>query len=76
MKDGKLTSSFGAITKLEAKIIDKSKIEISAEMDKIAAPEVQADTIKRWNTFLERATGFTSKERGKRMQKKAKDGKL
>ncbi|HPD08781.1 MAG TPA: DUF5611 family protein [Methanomassiliicoccales archaeon] len=35
-----------------------------------------ADTIKRWNDFLERATGFTSKERRNRLQKKAKDGKL
>lgn len=76
MKDGELTASFGAITKLEAKILDKNRIEISTEMNKAAAADVQADTIKRWNIFLERATGFTSKERGKRLQKKAKDGKL
>ena len=61
MKDGKLTASYGAITKLEAKMLDKSRIEISIEMNKAAAPDVQADTIKRWNIFLERATGFTSK---------------
>ncbi len=76
MKEGKLTASFGAITRLEAKILDKGRIDIYAEMNKAAAPEVQADTIKRWNIFLERATGFTSKERGKRLQKKAKEGKL
>ena len=75
-KDGKLVSAYGAITKLEAKIIDGSKIEVVTEMDKTAATDVQSDTIKRWNTFLERATGFNSKERSKRLQKKAKDGKL
>ena len=74
--EGKVTTSYGAITKLEAKIVDATKIDVFTEMNKAATPEVQAETIKRWNVFLERATGFNSKERSKRLQKKAKDGKL
>jgi hypothetical protein len=75
-KEGTLTTSYGAITRLDAKVISSSKLDVSANMDKAAATDVQAETIRRWNLFLERATGFTSKERGKRLQKRAKDGKL
>ena len=35
-----------------------------------------AETIKKWNEFLQQVTGFTSKERRNRLQKKAKEGKL
>ncbi|HXZ23389.1 MAG TPA: DUF5611 family protein [Methanomassiliicoccales archaeon] len=75
-ENGVLVASFGAIAKIQAKVLDKNRIEIVADMDKGAAPDVQANTIKVWNQFLESATGFTSKERSKRLQKKAKDGKL
>ncbi|HTY46131.1 MAG TPA: DUF5611 family protein [Methanomassiliicoccales archaeon] len=75
-ENGVLISSFGAIAKIQAKVLDKNRIEIVADMDKSAAPDVQANTIKVWNQFLESATGFNSKERSKRLQKKAKDGKL
>ncbi len=74
--NGSLVASYGAIAKVRAKILDKNRIEIVADMDKTATPEVQAETIKVWNQFLESATGFNSKERSKRLQKKAKDGKL
>jgi len=33
-------------------------------------------TIKAYNTFLEQVTGYNAKERGKRAQKAAKQGKL
>jgi hypothetical protein len=72
----KFVSSFGAITRLEVKVLSKTAMEISSTTDKTASIEVQAETVKRWNKFLEQATGFTSKERSKRLQKKAKEGKL
>jgi len=75
-KDGRMVSSFGAITKVEVKLLDKTRIDVSAEMNKSAPADIQLETIKRWNAFLVQATGFTSKERGKRAQKKAKEGKL
>lgn len=72
----KLVSSFGAITRLEVKVLSKTSIDVTSTTDKSAPIEVQTETVKRWNKFLEQATGFTSKERSKRLQKKAKDGKL
>ncbi len=74
--DGWLTTSYGAITSIRAKLVSKDRFEVLSETDKGANPEVAAETIRRWNTFLEAATGFTAKERSKRLQKKAKDGKL
>jgi hypothetical protein len=72
----KLISSFGAITRVEVKVLGKTAIDISSTTDKTAPIEVQTETVKQWNKFLEQATGFTSKERSKRLQKKAKEGKL
>ncbi|MDD1746901.1 MAG: DUF5611 family protein [Methanomassiliicoccales archaeon] len=76
VEGNKLVSSYGAITKVEVKVLSKTALEVASETDKTRPLDVQADTIKRWNTFLEQATGFTSKERSKRLQKKAKEGKL
>jgi hypothetical protein len=72
----KIVSSFGAITRLEVKVLSKTSMDITSTTDKTAPIEVQTETVKRWNKFLEQATGFTSKERSKRLQKKAKEGKL
>lgn len=69
-------SSYGAMTRIEVRLLSKTSMDISAVTDKNASPEVASDTIKKWNEFLERATGFTSKERRNRLQKKAKEGKL
>ncbi len=74
--DGWLTTSYGAITSIRAKVVSKDSLEVLSETDRGAAPDSAADSIRRWNTFLEAATGFTSKERSKRLQKKAKDGRL
>ena len=76
MEGDKLVSSYGAITKVEAKVLSKTALDVVSESDKTASLDVQADSVKRWNVFLEQATGFTSKERSKRLQKKAKEGKL
>lgn len=73
---GRWVSSYGAINRVEARLISKTVIEIVSDTDKSKPLDVQADTIKHWNIFLEGATGFTSKERGKRLQKKAKEGKI
>jgi hypothetical protein len=72
----KFVSSFGAITRLEVKVLSKTAMDISSTTDKTVSIEIQTETVKQWNKFLEQATGFTSKERSKRLQKKAKEGKL
>ncbi|HNU35071.1 MAG TPA: DUF5611 family protein [Methanomassiliicoccales archaeon] len=73
---GVLVSSYGAMTRIEVRVVSKTSMDISAVTDKGASPDLAADTIKRWNEFLEQATGFSSKERRNRLQKKAKNGKL
>jgi hypothetical protein len=75
-RDGRFVSSFGALKELVAWPCKKNAICIDTKMDTSVANEVARDTVKAYNKFLETATGFTSKERGKRLQKKAKDGKL
>ena len=75
-RDGKLVSSFGALKEMVAWPCKKNVLCIDTKMDTNVGNDVARDTIKAYNTFLEKATGLTSKERGKRTQKKAKDGKL
>lgn len=75
-KDGKLVSSFGALKEIAAWSGKKNFVTVDTKMDPAVADDVAGQTIKAYNTFLERATGYTAKERGKRAQKKAKDGKL
>ncbi len=75
-RDGKLVSSFGAIKEIKAWAEAKNVLGIETVMNKDVADNVAHDTIRAYNAFLEAATGYTAKERGKRAQKKAKEGKL
>ncbi len=74
-EQGKVTASFGALAKFIAWGEDKS-LCVETLMRTDVPNEVAAETIKRYNSFLERATGFNSKERKKRLEAKAKKGKL
>jgi len=74
-KEGKLTSSYGALKEIQA-WPGKKTLFVNTTMDPSVPNDVAGNTIKAYNTFLEKATGMTSKERGKRAQKKAKEGKL
>ena len=69
-KDGKLVTNFGALKPLSAWACKKNLCVDTVPDD------VAGSTIKAFNTFLERVTGYTAKERGKRAQKKVKAGKL
>jgi hypothetical protein len=73
-RDGRLVSSFGALKEIVAWPAKKNALGIETVMDKNVADDVAQSTIKAYNAFLEAATGYTAKERGKRAQKKAKDG--
>ena len=74
-RDGRFVSSFGAIKELTA-WPSKKALGVDTKMDPSVPNDVAADTIKAYNTFLEKVTGYNAKERGKRAQKKAKEGKL
>ena len=71
-----IVSSYGALARVEAKILGKASVLVNTRSDLSAPNDVASETIKRFNLFLERATGFTSKQRRNRLQKKAKEGKL
>ena len=75
-ESGAFESSFGAIAKLTVQIKDKKSITVDTVMNSKVDANAAADTVKRYNVFLEKATGLTSKERVKKLQKKAKDGKI
>lgn len=74
-----LESSFGHINRVQARYYKKSslwvindqkdpkEIDFEEEMDTVEA------TREAWNQFLEDATGYTAKERSKKLKEKAKD---
>lgn len=69
-------SSYGAMTRIEVRVKSKTLLDINTLTNKDASVDTASETIKKWNAFLEQVTGFTSKERRNRLQKKAKEGKL
>jgi hypothetical protein len=71
-----LVASFGAIKRLEVKLIGKANIHLVTESDTNVSDSSVLETKKRLNNFVEAATGFNAKQRMKRAQQKAKEGKL
>ena len=74
--DGTIETSFGALVKLTVRLKDKKTITIGTVMDTKVDASTAEETRKKYFTFLDQVTGFSSKERAKRLQKKAKEGKL
>jgi hypothetical protein len=74
--DGWHCVEYGAIKPLKAKMLSKSELEIITVSNPDVTTEVASESIRRYNRFLEASTGFNSKERKKRLNKKAKEGKL
>lgn len=73
---GAYVTSFGATTRFEVKLISKTALSVATTSDKAAPTEAMVESNRKYNEFMEKATGFNTKERSKRLQKKAKDGKL
>jgi hypothetical protein len=69
----KITVTFGAIEKMIA-WTDGKRLFVDTAMKTDVPDHVATDTIKAYNRFLEGATGYTAKERGKRAQNAAKKG--
>jgi hypothetical protein len=74
--DGWHMVEYGALKPLKVKMLSKSELEVLTTSDPDVPNDVAGESIRRYNKFLQAATGFTSKERKKRLNKKAKDGKL
>jgi len=75
-EDGSYETSYGALARLYIRIKDKKTLLVETTMNSKVDDSVAGETIKKYNAFLEAATGFTAKERSKRLQKKAKEGEL
>ncbi len=71
---GKYSSTFGAMAPITAWIKDKKTLCIEIITSKDVDDESALDSIKAKNHFLESATGYTAKERLKRLKQKAKKG--
>ncbi|HEY1197666.1 MAG TPA: DUF5611 family protein [Thermoplasmata archaeon] len=63
-------ASYGAISRLSARTAGR-ELSVDLTMNPKVPEDVARETIRRYNQFLEAATGYTSKERAKRMRKSA-----
>jgi len=75
VEDGKVVTSYGAIEKLVTWTDGKS-LFVDMTMKAGVPDDVATETINRNNRFLEKATGYNARERSRRLQQKAKEGKL
>jgi hypothetical protein len=66
-----VTAQYGAIESLQARP-GKGELLVELRMNPNVPNEVAAETIRRYNHFLETVTGYTAKERAKKAQKAAK----
>jgi hypothetical protein len=60
--DGKLHISYGALKSISVGIEGK-KLQVITESDAGAGDQIVLDTNKRFRNFLEKATGYTAKQR-------------
>ncbi len=63
-------ASYGAISRISARATGR-ELTIEVTMNPKVPEEVARETIRRYNQFLEAATGYSSKERAKRLRKSA-----
>lgn len=75
-EDGSLETRFGALDSLTIRSKDKKALLIDTKMNPAVEEATASETIRKYNEFLQRATGFSAKERSKRLQKKAKEGDM
>ena len=63
-----VVSSYGAIERIAVRPVGR-ELSVDPKMNPQVAEEVARETIRRYNQFLETATGFSAKERAKRLRK-------
>jgi len=70
VQEGDVVARYGALARLAARP-DGKELRVDVTMDPKVPTEVAAETVRRYNQFLEAATGYSSKERAKRLRKSA-----
>ena len=68
-KDEKLMSSFGALESIAVWADGKKKLCVDTKMNTKVDDKTATETIRQYNFFLEKATGFSAKERRKKANK-------
>ena len=68
-KDDALISSFGALETISARLEGKKILCVETKMNTDVDDKTATETIRKYNQFLERATGFSAKDRRKRASK-------
>ncbi len=68
-----VTASFGAIERLTVRP-DGRQLQVEVRSNPKVGNDVAAATIARYNRFLEETTGYSSKERARRLRKSAGEG--
>ncbi len=72
MRDDKYVLSYGALKSMTVAVGEQLLVDTESNPD--VSSDVMADTNKRFREFLERATGYTAKQRAKKAQDAAKKG--
>ena len=72
-EDGRLSLSFGALKSVQV-LINGKKLNVITESDLSVSDELALDTNKRFRNFLEKATGYTAKQRLKMEKKEVSKG--
>lgn len=67
-----VTATYGALERLSARPQGR-QLEVDVRMNPKVPETVARETISRYNRFLEEATGYSAKERAKRMRKSASE---
>lgn len=69
---GYKVENWGALTKLTAEQLGKTHVRVDTVMNPKVGNDEAQKTLRAYNDFLELATGYNAKERGKRAQAEAK----
>ena len=73
-RDGEVvTSQFGAISRIAVRP-EGRELSVDVTMNPKVTADVAQATVQRYNRFLQEATGYSSKERAKRLRKSATAG--
>lgn len=72
-EEGRFVASYGALARITA-WADKGGLHVDTQTNPNVDNDTAVSTRERWNAFLERATGFTTKQRGKKAQEESKKG--
>jgi len=68
-----VVAAYGAISRIAVRP-EGRELSVDPTMNPQVAEEVARETIRRYNEFLETATGFSAKERAKRLRKSPSGG--